>query len=436
MLQQVKRITAGRSVLCAVSGGADSVVLLHLLKQSGAKVVAAHMEHGIRGEASLRDCAFVQRLCSALSIELVVEHADVPEAAQASGCGIEETARRLRYAFLRRQKEALQLDCIATAHHLNDQAETLLLHITRGASPAGLAGMRVEQDDLIRPLLPFTREQIQAYARENALEFVQDETNDDIAYSRNRIRHCVLPQMECINPQAVQAMGRLAAITAQQQDYIAQQAQALLAQKQQGDHLADVRQVHPGLRDAAVHRYLTLCGVKEAESADVARLMRLFDRQNGKRASIGGRQFEKDAAGVHLVQGNEAQGSFLLHMGINDTPLGRFVLEEAPVPQKLDLGRCSQVLDAEKAGNAITVRTRRTGDRVQLLGSKGSRLLSDVMTDKKIPRSERERVPLIERDGEIIWIAGIAPCRACAVERASKRALIIHYEKGKDCKGE
>ena len=98
------------------------------------------------------------------------------------------------------------------------------------------------------------------------------------------------------------------------------------------------------------------------------------------------------------------------------------------IPQTLDLGRNAQVLDADKAGDVITVRTRRAGDRVHLLGSTGSKLLSDVMTDKKIPRSQRDEVPLIERGGEILWIAGIAPCAGCAVDGTSRRALIIHYE--------
>ena len=121
-----------------------------------------------------------------------------------------------------------------------------------------------------------------------------------------------------------------------------------------------------------------------------------------------------------------------LRMGENDTPLGRFVLECTGIPDELDLGPDAQVLDADEAGENLTVRTRQAGDRVQLLGSAGSKLLSDVLTDKKVPRALRDRVPLIERDGRIIWIAGIAPCAPCAIGPGSRRALIIKYTRPKE----
>ena len=121
-----------------------------------------------------------------------------------------------------------------------------------------------------------------------------------------------------------------------------------------------------------------------------------------------------------------------LRIGRNDTPLGCFTLEYADIPDKLDLGPDAQALDADRAGETLSVRTRRPGDRVQLLGSTGSKLVSDVLTDKKVPRALRDRVPLIERDGEILWIAGIAPCAPCAIGPGSRRALIIKYTRPKE----
>ena len=429
MLQEeVKRVVSGRSVLCALSGGMDSVVLLHLLVRCGVRVTAAHVEHGIRGENSLADCAFVEALCTKWGVPLVTAHVDVPAEAKAVGRGIEETARALRYAFLRRQQKALGLDLIATAHHLNDQAETLLIHVLRGASPAGLTGMRPEQNGLVRPLLGFTREQIEAYARENALCWVQDETNADPAYTRNYIRHVVLPQLERVNPQTVSALGRLAKLSAAQNDYILQQADALLDERMTANALRDIRDVHEGLRNAALHAYLVRCGVTEPGYEAVQRLNDLLGGAVGRRAAIGKVLFERDVQGIRLVK-EQNEGAWPLHLGVNETPLGRFTLKLADVPSSLDLGKCTQVLDAGKAGAALSVRTRRTGDRVQLLGSSGSRLLSDVLTDKKIPRSLRGAVPLVMSGESIVWIAGIAPCRVCAVDAHSTQALVITYEK-------
>ena len=428
MLQEIERVTGGRSVLCALSGGVDSVVLLHLLKSSGVRVVAAHVEHGIRGQQSLDDCAFVEALCKNWDIKLVTAHINVPAAAKDNGCGIEETARAMRYDFLRAQKETLGLDLIATAHHLNDQAETLLMHMLRGASPAGLSGMRQEQNDLIRPLLPFSRERIEAYAREHRLTWVQDETNLDPVYTRNYIRHCIVPHLEHVNPQAVEALGRLAKLSAAQNDYMASQAEALLSERMTEYALRDVRDVHEGLRNVALHTYLVRCGVKEPDYEAVQRLNALFSMETGKRASVGKHLFERDAQGIRLVA--EAQeGLWPLHLGVNDTPLGRFTLEITDIPKSLDLGKNAQVLDADHVGKNLCVRTKQPGDRVQLLGSTGSRLVSDVLTDKKIPRAERSKVPLIVSEDAIVWIAGIAPCRPCAISAQSTQALVIIYEK-------
>lgn len=431
MLQEVKRVADGRSVLCALSGGVDSVVLLHLLVRSGVPVAAAHVEHGIRGEQSMRDCAFAEQLCREWGVKLVTAHIDVPAQAKASVRGIEETARALRYAFLRRQREELGLDLIATAHHLNDQAETLLMHMLRGASPSGLTGMRQEQGDLIRPLLGFSRARIEAYAQEHCLSWVQDETNQDPAYTRNFIRHNVLPQLEQVNPQAIFALGRLAKLSAAQNDYVSQQANALLDERMTGTALRDVRDVHEGLRNAALHAYLVRCGIPEPDYNDVQRLQDLLCGASGRRASVGKALFERDSTGIRPVQNGE-EGVWPLKMGVNETPLGRFTLERTDIPQKLDLGRNVQLLDARKAGTNLFVRTRREGDRVQLLGSGGSRLLSDVMTDKKIPRTVRGAVPLVMSGETIVWIAGIAPCSACAVDAHSTQALKITYEKHAD----
>ena len=432
MQEQVTERVAGRSVLCAVSGGVDSVVLLHLLMQSGVRVVASHVEHGIRGESSQRDCDFVRRLCAQWKVELRVTHLNVLAQAAQEKRGLEETARRMRYETLEMQRAALGLDVIATAHHLNDQAETVLMHLVRGASPKGMEGMAQESGRLIRPLLSFTRAQIEAYAAAHGLPFVQDETNADTAYTRNYLRHEILPRLEELNPRAVEALGRLAGLSRAQNDYMERQADDVLRERMHGEALDDVRSVHPGLRGVVLHRYLAAQGMEQIRSADVALLEQLFDQPTGKRVSLGKDLYERDTSGVRRVIMKPACAGFPLHPGQNDTPLGCFSLEYAPVPQKLDLGRNTQALDAALAGEALCVRTRRDGDRVRLLGSAGGRLLSDVLTDKKVPRALRDRVPLIERNGEILGIAGIAPCAPCAIGPGSTRALIIKYKSIKE----
>lgn len=432
MLETVRARVAGRSVLCAVSGGVDSVVLLHLLRRCGVRVVASHVEHGIRAENSLRDCAFVEELCRQWGVELLVEHIDVPGEAARQRCGLEETARRMRYALLEAQRKRLGLDCIATAHHCNDQAETLLLHLVRGASPKGMEGMAPESGALIRPLLCFTRAQIEQYAREQKLQHVCDETNADTAYARNFLRHEVLPRLETLNPRVVEALGRLANLSRAQNAYIEQHARQALEMRMHGAALDDVRDIHPGLRGVVLSLYLQAQGAQNVTQADTMRLEELLNKRTGQRVSLGKDLYERDTEGIRRVIMEVRRAAIPLRMGENNTPLGCFELKWSDIPSNLNLGPDAQALDAERVGEALTVRTRQPGDRVQLLGSTGSKLLSDVLTDKKVPRALRDRVPLIEREGQIIWIAGIAPCAPCAIGPGSKRALIIKYIRSKE----
>lgn len=428
MREQVARCAGGQSVLCALSGGVDSVVLLHLLLQCGVRVEAAHVEHGIRGESSRRDCRFVQELCRTWGVPLHVIHLDVPAQAAKEGRGIEETARAMRYDFLWKTREARRLETLATAHHLNDQAETVLMHLIRGASPVGLSGMRERDGALIRPLLPFSRAQIEQYAQENHLPHVEDETNADIAYTRNYIRHELIPCMEKLNPRAVEAIGRAAELARRQSDFVRQEALRVLRSRMYGAALADVSDLHPGLRSEVIAQYLRAQGTPEFSAADIVRIESLLAGGVGRRVSLGKELFERDTNGVRRVIMEPAgSGRWALHSGENETPLGRFTLRTGKVPKNLNLGKYAQVFDADKIRAPLFVRTRRDGDRLALLGG-GKRKLSDILIDKKVPRALRDSVPLIVMGEEILWAVGAAPGKTCAVGPESAQALVIEYQ--------
>ena len=428
MREQVARCAGGQSVLCALSGGVDSVVLLHLLLQCGVRVEAAHVEHGIRGESSRRDCRFVQELCGKWGVPLHVIHLDVPAQAAKEGRGIEETARAMRYDFLWKTREARRLETLATAHHLNDQAETVLMHLIRGASPVGLSGMRERDGALIRPLLPFSRAQIEQYAQENHLPHVEDETNADIAYTRNYIRHELIPCMEKLNPRAVEAIGRAAELARRQSDFVRQEALRVLCSRMHGAALADVSDLHQGLRSEVIAQYLRAQGTPEFSAADIVRIESLLAGGVGRRVSLGKELFERDTNGVRRVIMEPAgSGRWALHSGENETPLGRFTLRTGKVPKNLNLGKYAQVFDADKICAPLFVRTRRDGDRMALLGG-GKRKLSDILIDKKVPRALRNSVPLIVMGEEILWAVGAAPGKTCAVGPESAQALVIEYQ--------
>ena len=213
MVEQVKQTIAaydmlrsGEPVLVALSGGADSVALLHALRALGYPVQAFHLNHCLRGAESDRDEAFCRALCVRLGVELTVERVDVAAAAREQGNGVEETARRMRYARL---QDAAQGMKIATAHTADDNLETVLFHLVRGTGPKGLAGIPPVRGRIIRPMLRVERMQIEEYLASIGQDYVTDSTNADDAYTRNRIRHTVVPALREIQPSAAQAAARL-----------------------------------------------------------------------------------------------------------------------------------------------------------------------------------------------------------------------------------
>ena len=214
----------GSRVLCAVSGGADSVCLLHWLKSEstelGIEVAAAHFEHGIRGGESLRDMRFVEEICAQWSIPLFTERADVPGWALEHSMGLEEAARDLRYDFLFRTAREHGFDRIATAHNANDNAETVLFNLTRGTGISGLCGIPPVRDNIVRPLLETTRQEIEEYLAENGLEHTEDSTNADTEYSRNRIRNLAVPVLREINPSFETSVARTVQLLRSDNDYL------------------------------------------------------------------------------------------------------------------------------------------------------------------------------------------------------------------------
>ena len=201
----------GAAVLIALSGGADSMALLHAMRAlapaHGWRLAAAHLNHGLRGDEAERDEAFVQSWCARWNVPLHVKRADVAAEAAARGEGVEEAGRRIRYAFFEELCASHGYDRIATAHTASDNVETLLLHLARGSGVRGLGGIRPVLGRRIRPLLGVSREAIESYCRENDVPFVTDSTNFDTAYCRNLLRHEAVPALRRVNPRLEEAAG-------------------------------------------------------------------------------------------------------------------------------------------------------------------------------------------------------------------------------------
>lgn len=423
------------AVLVGLSGGVDSVVLLHLLcglREQGrlSAVMAAHLHHGLRGAEADADAAFCEALCGAWDVPFVCGRAEVRTVAAEKGLSLETAAREERYAFLKRAAAQLGADCIAVAHHMDDQAETLLLHLLRGSGLDGLAGMRPRTGNIVRPLLAARRQDIEAYAQAHGLAFCTDATNASDAMTRNRVRHELLPLLCSFNPRAVEHLCATASLLAQDADYLnaAARAAAGAAAGRDGAGRKALLALPDAVRSRVLKRLLFEAQGGEVERRDVARLEALLEARTGTQIELrGGAAAWVDAERLYVGRPPQ-ESAFAVPFaapGRTQTPRGAFVA----VADRLSRpgGAHEACIDWDALPEDAVVRTRREGDRFHPLGAPGDRKLSDVMTDRKLPRWERD-VPLLCSGARVLWMPGYTIADSIKITPHTERTLHIIFE--------
>ncbi len=422
----------GQGLLVALSGGADSVALLHLLltlkDARSLRIEAAHVEHGIRGEESKQDLRFVRELCQQWNVPLHVRCVDAPAHARRTGQNLEQAARELRYAFLEETRAQRGLDKIVLAHHLDDQAETVLLHLIRGSALRGLTGMQAESGRLLRPLLTVSREELRAYLNQNGLSFREDSSNRDVHYSRNRLRLEVMPLLKGINPDAAQSIARCAQSLREDEDYLDAQAQELFLQSLQSDGLHLSKDAPRPLRLRVLRKYLQSLGEGDVDRVKLVSLEELLFLPSGTRRSVGSRLFVRDSGSIRPVEEDspfavllDGPGEFLLPDG------ARLRVSFKQVKKDVRGTPCAQLFRLKETDFPLLARSFRPGDRMQPFGMNGSKLLSDLFTDGHISSYERARLPVIEKDGRILFVPTVRRSALYAVEKEDAMVLEIAY---------
>ena len=442
-LKHYPMLRAGDLVLVAVSGGPDSVVLLHALhnlsKELDISLHVAHLNHMIRGDESNVDEDFMRNLAHTYQIPITTKRVDVPAMRGELGIGEEEAARLARYKFLQDTATELGTQRIATGHNADDRAESVLLNIIRGCGIDGLASIKPVNGNIIRPLIETTREDIEQYIAANALPYRVDATNLDTTYARNRIRHELLPLLQNeYNPQIKQALLRLADIAAEQADMVQALAecarQAVLREgildaglladlplALQAQVIRDeIRRVKGDLVDVTYEQVQDVIkGLRYAEDFTVnLPTGDLFVTRKGDSLCVWRR--EEPAS----IEPFECAISMDGETRIEAAGLTlKCETVENPKPAKLPLNEA--LIDLDSIKGKLTARNPRPGDRIVPMGMAGSKKLQDVFVDKKVPKAQRARAVVVCDEEKMLWVAGVVASELGRVQPISRRAVHI-----------
>jgi tRNA(Ile)-lysidine synthase len=426
-------IRPGQEVAVALSGGVDSVVLLHLLKELGYGVFALHFEHGIRSETSVRDMEFVKALCEREGVFCEIGRGDVPAFAREKGISLEVAARELRYGFFKSAMEKNGLEKCATAHHLDDQAETVIMRLARGAAD-GLEGIPYVNGYFVRPLRDAPKRLILEYAKENGLAYVEDETNADTDIERNMVRHLVMPRLFEINPAAAENISRSAAFAADALSFTREIALKALDKMDGGLDISALKALPETVQRSAVALFLEEMGAGEFSHRNVAAVMAL--ERTGMRADIKGLSLINDAG---VIREAEKQGvQFCMEVGAFPEkrgkirritlPGGFISVERSDAPKDAKTPPNIQFFDMDKLARfpGLCIRSRKDGDRISPIGS-GGKKLKELLIDRKIPSDRRGKIPLVASGNEVLWAVGVAASSKIALDENTKRVLLFKY---------
>ncbi len=432
----------------AVSGGPDSMALLSCLCSFAplfsCSVMCIHFEHGIRGQESLDDADFVSQWCERHRIPFYMGAADVPSLAKEWGVGRETAAKRARETFFSGLVESGEVDVIATGHHLDDNAESVLMHILRGSGTDGLKGIHAKKGFFVRPLLCVTRQEIMQYLEQREIPYVEDRTNRNTEYTRNYVRNMLLAQIrEKVNPDVAGALNRLSQIAEEDSDFImrmAVEAYKTCASKKDDKVMIDL-ETFLDLDPAVEYRILKLACLRlhitqDIENVHIRSVMRLAKSgRTGTRVNLSNDLCAEVEYGLLVIRfsARRVDYSFRQEFDLfakNELPNGDEII--CSIVRQCDYSNRDEwtaYMDADKLPGRIVLRTRYSGDIIHPLGSGGTKKLKDYFIDKKLPREEREKTPLLTDGNRVLWAVGLTVSDDVKVTAQTQKIWRIQYVK-------
>ena len=414
MKTPILSLNRGKKYLLGLSGGADSVCLFHLLKEGGYDFSAAHINHGIRGGEANRDEDFCRRLCEDHSVKFCLLRYDVPAEAKKNGESLEEAARRVRYAFFEKVMREDSIDVLLTAHNADDNAETLLLSLTRGCTLSGACGIAPTRPlsfgEVHRPLLIYSKEEIIAFCHEKSLQFVTDSTNSDVAYPRNRVRKNILPELREINPEFLSAFIRFTESARLDAEYLDTQA----------EYFADVLicDTLAALPRPIASRAVALGAYRAGASVEAVHVEKMLEiaRTNSGAVSLPGSVIaeysdgrivfradtreKKSAAYPNWTEIALREGENLLYQGKLTLVSGELTNTSSQVYNL----STSALINADKIKRQLYARPRREGDRILIGGMHRSVKKLIPAKASHLELSVRRSLPVVCHGDEIVWV--------------------------------
>ncbi len=419
LLQGVNHITV------ALSGGADSMALLYALLELKdelglQKISAAHFNHLIRGQEALRDQNFVVEQCKKIDVELVVGSADVPQYAEDNHLSLELAARELRYAFF----ETLDTDLIATAHSASDNIETVIFNIARGTVLSGLCGIPPKRDKYIRPLILCSRDMIEDYCSQNDIEFVTDSTNLSDEYTRNKIRHNVVPVLKDLNQSVENAVSRMTASLREDEDFMngiaVQKYRDFVCDK--GIAVENFKELHSAIAKRIIVKY---CDSLSLE-VDNFHINSIYNTcLYGGKISLPQDKVAYVCDGILIIDDVQNQKfDFCFSVDVQKQTNNLFKKNE-----KVHNLLLKNTLDCDKIVGKLVLSTRQAGDTIRLKNKNCTKTLKKLYCEYKIPLDERENLPVLRDDQGVVWVHKIGVAERCAADENTDIIYKIYVEK-------
>lgn len=437
-------IKKNERVMIALSGGSDSVCLFHILNKLklslSFELFAFHLNHNIRKEAK-DDEMFVRKLCDNYGVTLFLKSVDIPSIQKEENLGLEELSRNIRYNLINEISRENKIDKTATAHHLLDHSESIILNMVRGSGIRGLRGIGVKNGNIIRPMLILSKDEILSYIEENNLKYVTDKTNFDTDYSRNNIRHNVLPHLKEINNKAFMHFFELSLVCEEIEDLLNELSSNVDIYHEKNlvyVYVNEFKKLNRAVKKQVLFNMLRSIKVtKDISSKHVNKIIELIQKNkttfdlNISNDIVVKRRYEKLYFEYKIKENNIQNEDKKINIKVDNLDNFKAQINNYKINLKkikfLEKNTEDKYVDYDKIKNNLIIRTRKEGDVFYPFGLEGSKKLKKYFIDKKIPREKRDQIPLLVDGENIVAVIGYEISDKYKTDKNTKNILNIHY---------